>query len=264
MRRPAKPNIDPQRRLLLFGASNLTRGLATLAGIARRAWNEPLDILAAPGNGRSYGLTTNIVGRVLPGINGCGIWRSWHARHALPTVAVVTDVGNDVMYGVPVEQILEWVAAVVKKLRDRDVEVVVTGLPMDAVRSLGPRRYLMLRSVLFPGNRDSFSDALRRSEEVEAGVRRLVEAHGAKFVAPRAEWYGFDPIHVRRAVWGRAWSEIVSALQPPTSAQPVGVAPWSWVRSQFWQPEERRLFGIDQRRAQPSVRFSDGSRLSLY
>lgn len=263
-RQPVAPPAEPTRRLILLGASNLTRGLATVSAVARRSWAEPFDLMAAPGNGRSYGWSTNILGRGLGSILDCGLWRSWAERSDLPTAAVVTDVGNDVMYGATVEEILAWVETVLVRLKNRGVQTVVTGLPLARIRRLSERQYRFFRRVLFPGNRTVLADALARSEAVDAGVRRRAEKHGATFVEPRLEWYGWDPIHVRRADWGSAWSTIVAGLKPPTATQPVGVAPWSWLASQFWRPEERRLFGFDQRRAQPSVRFADGSRLSIF
>lgn len=264
-RRPLGGDVEPTRRLILMGASNLTRGLATVTAVARRTWGEPLDVLAAPGNGRSYGWSTRVLGRQLSSIVDCGLWRSWEARNdALPTAAVVTDVGNDVMYGATVDEILTWVDTVLVRLKNRGVETAVTGLPLERVRRMTPRQFHFIRRVLFPRNRSVFAEALARSEAVDAGVRALAERHGAAFVEPHLTWYGWDPIHVRRARWGSAWSTVLAALKPPATAMPVGVAPWSWLASQFWRPEARRLFGFQQRRAQPSIYFGDGSRLSIY
>jgi hypothetical protein len=263
-RRPAAGTVEPTRRLILVGASNLTRGLATATAVARRNWGEPFDLLAAPGNGRSYGWATNILGRQLGSIIDCGLWRSWARLSDLPTSAVVTDVGNDVMYGATVDEILSWVKTVFVRLQNRGVRTVVTGLPLERIRLLKPRQYTFVRGLLFPGNTLDFSAALARSEAVDAGLRKLAADQGATFVEPRLEWYGWDPIHLRRATWGAAWSAILAGLEPTTTVEPAGVAPWSWLASQFWRPEERRLFGFEQRRAQPSVYFADGSRLSIF
>jgi hypothetical protein len=263
-RRSAAASAEPSRRLILLGASNLTRGLATASAVARRNWGEPIDLLAAPGNGRSYGWPTRILGRQLSSIVDCGLWSAWSRRGDLPTAAVITDVGNDVMYGATVNEILRWVETALVRLKNRGVTTVVTGLPLERVRRLSPRQFHFFRSVLFPGNRLVFADALARSEAVDEGLRARAAAHGATFIEPRLAWYGWDPIHVRRAAWGSAWSAILSGFHPSQSAQSAGVAPWHWVASQFWRPEERRLFGFHQRREQPSIHFDDGSRLSIY
>lgn len=242
----------------------MSRGLPTLLATARRAWGEPLDVVAAPGRGRSYGLSTVLLGRELAGILPSGLWPAWRQASDLPTSALVTDVGNDVMYGVPVDRILAWVDEALYRLRDAGAAVVVTALPMERLRRLGPRTYRMLRTLLFPRNRDDFSVALERAEQVDAGVRRLAQAYGAGLIEPQTDWYGVDPIHIRRAQWGEAWRTIVAAWRPPLAPPPVGVAPWTWVAAQWWRPEERRLFGVVRRRAQPCVTFADGTRVSLY
>ncbi len=95
--------------VVLLGASNLTRGISTVVGMARGIVGEPSEFLIAMGHGRSYGQRSSVLGRSLPGITQCGLWEA--LRHARgPTSALITDIGNDVIYGVPVETILrsQW------------------------------------------------------------------------------------------------------------------------------------------------------------
>ena len=49
--------LSPSRRVILLGASNLTRGISTVVEIAKTKWGSPLDIMSALGHGRSYGKT---------------------------------------------------------------------------------------------------------------------------------------------------------------------------------------------------------------
>lgn len=261
--RPTEPP-SPGRRVVLLGASNLSNGLATIVALARQAWPEPLDIVAAPGRGRSYGLTTRVLGRELSSLTACGLWSACDSHSDLPTSALVTDVGNDVMYGVPVDEILAWVDEVFRRLQKRQAKVVATALPLETLRRLRPRQYQVLRTLLFPRNRASFAEARDRAEAVDRGVRRLAEAYGATLIEPQLAWYGIDPIHVRRSQWNTAWGQIVGAWQPPSPVTPVALRSWTWARSQLWAPAERRWFGIPQRRAQPAIKFPDGSRVSLY
>jgi len=249
---------------VLLGASNLSRGLPTLVATARRAWPEPLDIVAAAGRGRSYGQASRLLGRELTGIVHSGLWDEVVRRPALPTSALVTDVGNDIMYGVPVEVILGWVAEVLRRLRSAGAETVVTAIPMGPIGTLGPRTYKVLRSLIFPANRDSFETSRRRVDEVDAGLRKLTVEYGATLFEPPAVWYGFDVIHIRRAQWGAAWKELVDAWHPPVSTPRVSITPWTWLGGQLQPPAERRWFGIRQVRRQPCAAFSDGTQLSLF
>ena len=109
---------DAGRRVVVLGASNVARNSALIVETIRRSAPEPAEILIAAGHGRSYGLSTCVVGRRLSSIGACNLWRAWAARSSLPTSAVVTDVGNDVMYGVPVDVILAWVARCLERFAD--------------------------------------------------------------------------------------------------------------------------------------------------
>lgn len=268
------PSVDePTRRWVMLGASNLTRGLATAATIARRSHHAPLDIMTAPGNGRSYGWYARILGRGLPAIIDCGLWRDLEARRRLPTTALLTDIGNDVMYGAQVDEILRWIEICLERLAKIDATLIVTGLPLANLAAIGPLRYQAFRRLLFPRNRDSLARVTERAQAVDAGARRLAETYGAAFIEPRAEWYGLDPIHYLRRHWRTVWREFLfrDAAATPLdldAASSVGAALdrsyLSWARTQFWMPEERWLFGIAQRRAQPSVTFDDGTRISIY
>jgi len=264
---------EQTRRWVLLGASNITRGLATAVSIARETHRAPLDLLAAIGNGRSYGWYARVLGRGLPGIIDCGLWRDLAARSRLPTSALLTDVGNDVMYGAKVDVILGWVEECLVRLAKYEAETVVTGLPLVNLRQIGPIRFQAFRTLLFPRNRDSLAQVTERAVAVDTGVRRLAERYGATFVEPRGEWYGLDPIHYRRKQWRAAWGAILlrdrMAGDEPANLDSVSVPAldrslFSWARTRLWMPEERWLFGIAQRRAQPSVVLDDATRISLY
>lgn len=261
---------EPTERVVLLGASNLTRGFATVLGVLKHRRSEPLDVLAALGNGRSYGIYARLLGRGLTGILDCGLWPALDRRSPLPLTALITDIGNDVMYGVPVPQILAWVEECLVRLQRHDANIVVTGLPTTNLPRLGARSFLVLRTVLFPGNRDTLADVTRRSEAVDAGVRELAARYGTTFVEPPTHWYGFDPIHVRRHHWPTAWQTILAALHPSaetaltTADNLPRVSFWNALSTQFWIPEERFLLGLAQRRAQPCKTLADGTRISIY
>src|SRR5947207_14876376 len=86
-------------RVVALGASNLTRGLRIVVSTARQTWGPDIEIFGALGHGRSYGADSRVFVRRLPGILQSGLWRDLAARPPVPTRALVTDVGNDILYG---------------------------------------------------------------------------------------------------------------------------------------------------------------------
>src|SRR3954453_18449440 len=96
-----RPLLRPILRVVLLGASNMKMGLPAVAGRLRRAAGGPIEVLAACGHGRSYVQWSRIVfgARALPGIADCGLWDALSALPESPTLALMIDGGNDLLYG---------------------------------------------------------------------------------------------------------------------------------------------------------------------
>jgi hypothetical protein len=140
-------------RLVALGASNLTRGFETVVSTSRAAWGPNVEVVAALGHGRSYGAHSRVLIRTLPGILESGLWSHLETLSRVPTRALVTDVGNDIMYGFSAQQTLTWVAEAVKRLRKVTDDIVLTDLPIAGIRRLSQAKYLFFRSTLFPSCR---------------------------------------------------------------------------------------------------------------
>ena len=253
----------PKRRLVVLGASNVTRSLATAICTARHLWNEPVDLMIAAGHGRSYGSTSNLLGRKLPGILQCRLWDELGARPPRDTYAVITDLGNDIVYGFEPPLIAQWLEACLKRLSGCK-RLVITELPLETVSQLGPGRFLLLRTLSYPSSRIRLRVALEKAAALNEHVKELAARYNAVVVRPSKDWFGLDPIHIRACNWTRAWQKISAPL---ADEQPAPVAPPYWhqrLRLMRLRPYERRIWGIKQHQAQPVRVFADGSRISLY
>jgi hypothetical protein len=246
--------------VIALGASNLTRGLPAVVSAARAAFGADVDVVAALGLGRSYGARSRVLARSLPGILDSGLWSALESRPYGPARALVTDVGNDILYGSPPEQILEWVAACVERLRRHTPDVVLTDLPRDSIRRLSTARFLFFRSALFPRCRLSHGEVMDRVERVVEGLAALAEARSLRFVRLRPEWYGFDPVHFRLGCWGPAWREIVGVDGAPPPRRSLR----EMARLYAMFPERQWLFGVEQKTSQARGRLAGGGRVQLY
>lgn len=249
----------PQHRLIALGASNLTRGIARLIAAAELQASGPVEVFAALGHGRSFGLPTRMLGRGLPGIDGCGLWPALAAAAPLPATGLCMDVGNDLLYGVEVETILGWVDRALQRLRPQVQQLTLAALPMHNLRRLGRRRYTLVRTLLFPRCRVPLPAMLQLAERLQDGLGQLAHRHGAAFCQLRPEWYGFDPIHILQRHWPDASRELLG-----TSAAVAGGAWARRLRLLLAAPAQRSWFGREQRRAQPSLRLADGTAVSLW
>ena len=254
----------PIRRAVLLGASNLAISFPRILPLIQRQAGGPVEVLGAFGHGRSYGEWSCLAWtRHLPGIVTSGLWREIRQRPPLPTPAVVallTDVGNDLGYGHPVERIVSWVETCLSRLAELQAATVVTLLPLQSLERVPPWRFHLARTVLFPGRSIDRRDLLARARELNAQVRRLALAAGAQVVEPDVAWYGFDPIHIKRKAAAQAWGEILGRW-------PGGGAGGEMERLRgLWRlrPEELRLWRWTVRTAQPCKRFPDGTTVALY
>lgn len=258
-----KPGVPPQR-VVILGASNVMRSISTVVATAERFRGQPLDFLVAAGHGRSYGLTSRVVGRSLPAINSCALWDALSARPRVPTVSLVTDVGNDLLYGASVETISSWVEQCLAKLARISDRVIVTELPLENLTHLNLATFFLIRSILFPKSQLTLTAAREMSAELNARIVNLASACGATLIKPDAGWYGTDPIHIQRRHRDNAWRQILLPWQTDTAT--LADAPLVAKRMSFGtcRPHVRWVLGFEQRREQPAVRLPSGTHVSFY
>ncbi|MCC7087244.1 MAG: hypothetical protein IT427_19755 [Pirellulales bacterium] len=256
---------SPRVRVVLLGASNLTRGISTVVESAQDIWGSPLDICCALGHGRSYGWTSNFLGRSLPGIVDCGLWKSLDERPKLPTAALITDIGNDLMYGAAVPQIAGWIETAIDRLQSVDAQVAMTLLPMSSAVRLSPARFRFFAKLFFPLKHLELSDLLSRGRELNGRLETLGRSRGVTLIEQQSQWYGIDPIHIRLRYWRTVWPSILAATHGESkSIRPTRGSFRRWIYLRTRTAESWRLLGVPQRRHQPSGHLKDGSSVSLF
>ena len=248
-------------RVVALGASNLTRGFQTVISTARAAWGPNVEVVAALGHGRSYGAHSRFVVRTLPGILESGLWRQLESLPAVPTRALVTDIGNDIVYGYSAAQTLAWAAEAVERLQRFTQDIVLTDLPLAGIRQLSEAKFLVCRSIFFPSCRLSLLTVQQTAERVNDGLAALAAARSIRFFRLNPEWYGFDPIHIRPSQWRPAWQQILGS---PSAISRNGGSGLEGLRLYFTPPERQWLFGMEQYTTQGGMTLPSGARLWLY
>ena len=250
-------------RVIALGASNLTRGLPAVVSTARDRWGRAVEILAALGLGRSYGSESRVGVRTLPGILQSGLWRQLEALDPAPTRGLITDVGNDILYGASPSDIVAWVEECVARLRPHTSDIVLTDLPLVSVRRLSRPKFLFFRTVLFPRCRLSLGQVVERTVEVTAGLETLAATRGLRFFRLKPDWYGVDPIHFRPGMWGAAWTEILGG--DDDGGPPSLGSDWrDTIRLYTLPPERQWLVGMERVTPQSGVALAAGGRVWLY
>lgn len=247
-------------RVVALGASNLARAFTAFVAVARNEWGPQIQVLAALGHGRSYGGRSRVGFRTLPGILDSGLWRSLESLPPVPTRALVSDVGNDILYGSPADRILAWIEETVVRLRRYTQDIVITNLPLATISRLSPGKFLLFRTILFPSSRLSFRHVLETARRVDEGISSLANARGSRLARLDTAWYGLDPIHIRRALWRSAWEEILDTR----SGNAAGSSLAEGLKLHLMPPERRWLFGVEQFTPQSGIMLPSGGRVWLY
>jgi len=243
----------------------VTRGISTIVETARQLLDQPIDVRGALGHGRSYGIKSQVLLRGLPGISECGLWESLRVPPRAPAFALLTDLGNDIVYDVPVARIAEWVAWCLDRLQEAEARTVITLLPERSLERLTAFHYYAARTVFFPWSRLSMAEALGRVRELNHRIGELASARNIPLVEPKGQWYGLDPIHIRirhyRAAWGEILQNWLTESQEPVAATGSFRR---WLELHRVRPERWWFAGIEHRREQPCRTLADGSTISLY
>ncbi len=260
--------VDGERQaVIVLGASNVSRGLARLVATVRSRSGAPADLFVAAGHGRAYGVNSRVWMRRLPSILACGLWRSLDenasARDASP-VAVVTDVGNELLYGLGVAQVAAAVREAVRRLADRGVTIAITGLPLASIASVEAVRYRALRTAFVPGCQLPLPVLKEATVWLDDELRAIAAAVGGAFIEQPREWYGLDAIHVRRRCLDRLWCEVADAWNWPTAARPARASVREWAAIGSRAAETRSIARVMLHTPQPAWRSRDGLRLWIY
>lgn len=266
MRRDQSENkSSPRRRVVVLGASNVARGISTIVETAQLTFREPIEIMAAFGHGRSFGEVTTVFFRKISGIFFCGLWPALSDSQPLPTVALITDIGNDILYGVSNKTILQWLDGCVERLAQSGANTVITALPVDRISQISPRQFLFFRSMLFPRCRLPFEEVVARAYDLNQGVADLAQKRKISLIPQKNDWFGFDPIHIRRRCFSTAWSEILQDWTGKSDMRQLAKGSLRrWLYLHSLAPRERWICGLRQEKNQPAGALRDGSTIALY
>lgn len=249
----------PQRTTaIVLGASNVSRGLARVAAIVRQRAEGPVDLIVAAGHGRSYGVNSRVAMRRLPSILGSGLWRSLERQRAdAAPLALLTDIGNDLLYGFPAPVVAEWVGECLRRLSDLGTRTAITRVPLASVAAVGPARYRAFRSLFVPGCRLSLAAVKDATADLDARLALLASEHAATLIDQPGDWYGLDPIHPRRRHLSDLFHTVGDAWGLPHGSRRGGAGWRDWAVLGSRAAEVRSLARRARFTPQPVVARSD-------
>ncbi|MEI6240230.1 MAG: hypothetical protein WCR51_07565 [Planctomycetia bacterium] len=249
--------------VVVLGASNVSRGLPRLAATARARTAGPLDLFVAAGHGRGYGVSTRVWQRRLPSILSSGLWRALDRERADQPLAVITDVGNELLYGLGVSAVAGAVRDAAGRLADRGARLAIMGLPLAGIAGVGAVRYRLLRTLYVPGCLLGLAELKQATRWLDEELQAIAADTGATFLEQPAEWYGVDALHVRRPQLDALWQRVCDAWTLPAAAVRPRPSLTDWAALGSRAAEVRSLGRITRLTRQPVI-DRDALRVWMY
>ena len=221
--------------------------------------------MVAMGHGRSYGRDSSFLGKKISGIFPCALWQDLQNRQRLPTAALVTDIGNDMLYGVSPDQMLDWVERCLDRLAEVGATMLVTQMPAASIERLGERRFQFFRRMFFPRSKLTLADARRLVREINERLVAIGQKRQIPVISASESWYGLDPIHLKWNMKRHAWPALLAAwraIDEPFTFTPSSL--WMAAYLAGLEPFDYSQFGFRRRAAQPNGRLNDGTTISIY
>lgn len=260
------PSPVLKNRIILLGASNLTLSLRLVIHLMQQRFGGPSEVLAAIGHGRAYGVASQMLARGLPSIADCGLWPQLYSLEPRPTYALLTDIGNDILYESAPEQILQRIEWCIGQLQQHSAQIVVTNLPMASIESLSEWRYTFFRTLFYPSCRLSRDETVNRARVVYQGLIDMASRLHFRLTEQEPVWLGLDGIHVnywqRRAFYQHMLGQLPAPGDQHTSAERKQASWLTWqLRPQF---AYKTVLGCEIYCQQPSGQLADGSTIFKY
>lgn len=255
---------------LLFGASNLTLSFPRIIAALEKKFQSELKIFAAHGHGRSLGLPSHVLHRSLPGLIQTQIWEYYdrtttEQAESKKPLGLVTDIGNDLVYGRSPEQILEWLDTLLSQLQQRDADIIVTTLPAASLSRLPAWRFYLVKNFFFPFTPLSYEGMQNGFQTINNALPELAQKYNCKLLSPQSDWYGFDPIHILPQKRPEAWSKIFESW-PLDKIDPEDFEiSWSHI-VRLWRLKsvDRKSFGMVSDSKQPCYKSQNGAEVYLF
>ena len=196
--------------LILLGASNLSRAYyGFIKYLERCLYPRPVRFFNALGPGRAYCAEGGLLNFVYPPIGTCGILAAARGAPASRAVALVTDIGSDIMYDVPTEKIIAGLADLFEKLHAIDAAILATAIPQSLEKELDGFRFWCLRTLFYPKSRVGREQVARAVCEIN---RFLKTSANIRLISGLEDYYGVDKIHFSLFKSHRAWTRIAKEV----------------------------------------------------
>ncbi len=173
------------------------------------------EFLNALGPGRGFCARGGIFNITYSPIQDCRIIESAkkQSKEALHTVVLITDIGNDLMYGVSADTLIESLDIMIDEILKWDAEIFMTPIHVNLKKDISQTIFLVLRFLLYPSSKVNYEEldlfVLKINDYLEEKVRGNERMH---LITGLEAFVGLDRIHYSLLKTHAAWSTVVEKI----------------------------------------------------
>ena len=218
-----EPSCDLPILFLLLGASNLARGYTLLTRhLSKCLEKSEINFINALGPGRGFCSRGGMFNFSYPSIQDCRAIEiaEKKSEKTRQRVVLITDIGNDLMYGVSADTLIEGLDSLIDRMLKWDAEIFLTSIHVDLKKDVSPTTFFMLKSFFYPGSSITYEETELFIKKVNDYLKEKAEENEKVHLITGMELFaGSDKIHYSllktHAAWSKVVDEIFQVLQIP-------------------------------------------------
>ncbi|MEO2043457.1 MAG: hypothetical protein ABGX43_02555 [Nitrospinaceae bacterium] len=209
---PRQP--DPAILFVLCGASNLARAYSALTRHLSQSISQT-QFINALGPGRGYCARGGLFNFSYTPIGECEVMRSADefAQHGSRVAVLLTDIGNDIMYGISDQSLIKCLDALIEQPLGWNAEIFLTAFHIDISRDLRKHSFKLLKTLFYPKSPVTFDQADSAVKRVNHFLQEKSEQNKRVHLISGMEVYsGWDKIHYSLLKSHLAWSHVANEM----------------------------------------------------
>jgi hypothetical protein len=214
---------DPSDKILflLMGASNLARGYSMFTRhISSCLEKNKTEFLNALGPGRGFCARGGMFNFTYPPIQDCRILDVAEKKSCDTRIVLITDIGNDLMYGVSADTLIESLDELIGRALQWDAEIFMTSIHVSLKKDVSRTTFFILKSFFYPGSSITYEETdlfiIKVNGYLEEKARKNERVH---LISGMGSFAGADKIHYSllktHSAWEKVANEICKVLKVP-------------------------------------------------
>ena len=197
-----------------MGASNLARGYSLLTRhISSCFGKNKTEFLNALGPGRGFCARGGMFNFTYPPIQDCRILEVAKKKSCDIRAVLITDIGNDLMYGVLADTLIESLDGLIGRALQWDAEIFLTSIHVNLKKDVSPTMFFILKSFFYPGSSITYEEADLFITKVNGYLEEKARQNERVYlISGMTSFIGMDKIHYSFLKTHLAWEKIANEI----------------------------------------------------